>query len=346
MDAFAAAHVTRRPHARVASERTCCTSSSKHLAYLIRRGSSSIPIRATYPSRRASFSRWTRRVLGDRVSLLDGGMQAWQRSGNAMTKDVPVVTQGKLAPLSMQQRVVDAAFVQQHLQGAWLQDHRCARASLLRRRPGRHGTGARETERSSARCNEHSVHLRHRNGSDSEASGRARGRSSRQRAWRKVTASSRTATSVSRPRRSYSPRVRSASTPFCTTAPFRIGHDAGCRSKFPPRRRRHERAASLRQPIRRRMLSRTGLARRVRAHRTRARRFRCVRQRRDGTGGGVRTRRTCDATTTSRRYAASGAPWTAWMVVEVLGIVVGAAISAAMSGRLRIEVQRRSERRP
>ena len=35
---------------------------------------------------------------------------------------------------------------------------------------------------------------------------------------------------------------------------------------------------------------------------------------------------------------ASGAPWTAWMVVEVIGIAVGAAISAALSGRLRIEV--------
>ena len=53
--------------------------------------------------------------LGNRTSLLDGGMQAWQRSGNALTKDVPVVTPGKLAPLSMQQRVVDATFVQQHL---------------------------------------------------------------------------------------------------------------------------------------------------------------------------------------------------------------------------------------
>lgn len=53
--------------------------------------------------------------LGNRVALLDGGMQAWQRSGDALTKNVPVVTPGKLAPLSMQQRVVDAAFVQQHL---------------------------------------------------------------------------------------------------------------------------------------------------------------------------------------------------------------------------------------
>jgi uncharacterized membrane protein YedE/YeeE len=37
-------------------------------------------------------------------------------------------------------------------------------------------------------------------------------------------------------------------------------------------------------------------------------------------------------------YAASGAPWTAWMVIEVVGLVIGAAISAAMFGRWRIEV--------
>jgi thiosulfate/3-mercaptopyruvate sulfurtransferase len=53
--------------------------------------------------------------LGDRVSLLDGGMQAWQRSGNTLTTDVPVFATGKLAPLIMQERVVDAAFVQGHL---------------------------------------------------------------------------------------------------------------------------------------------------------------------------------------------------------------------------------------
>jgi thiosulfate/3-mercaptopyruvate sulfurtransferase len=53
--------------------------------------------------------------LGNRVSLLDGGMEAWERSGSALTKAVPVVKSGKLAPLSMQPRGVDAAFVQQHL---------------------------------------------------------------------------------------------------------------------------------------------------------------------------------------------------------------------------------------
>jgi hypothetical protein len=38
------------------------------------------------------------------------------------------------------------------------------------------------------------------------------------------------------------------------------------------------------------------------------------------------------------KYAASGAPWTAWMVIEVLGIVVGGALSAALSGRLRVAI--------
>jgi thiosulfate/3-mercaptopyruvate sulfurtransferase len=54
--------------------------------------------------------------LGDRAMLLDGGLRAWQRSGNELSKDVPTVRPGKLKPLTRQPRVVDAAFVQQHLQ--------------------------------------------------------------------------------------------------------------------------------------------------------------------------------------------------------------------------------------
>lgn len=37
-------------------------------------------------------------------------------------------------------------------------------------------------------------------------------------------------------------------------------------------------------------------------------------------------------------YAQAGVPWTAWMVIEVLGIVIGAAISAGLFGRWRIEL--------
>lgn len=53
--------------------------------------------------------------LGNRVSLLDGGLQAYQSAGNSLTTDEPAIKPGKLAPLKMQQRVVDAEFVQQHL---------------------------------------------------------------------------------------------------------------------------------------------------------------------------------------------------------------------------------------
>jgi thiosulfate/3-mercaptopyruvate sulfurtransferase len=54
--------------------------------------------------------------LGDRAALLDGGLKAWQQSGNAVTTEVPAVAKGRLAPLQMKQRIVDATFVQKHLQ--------------------------------------------------------------------------------------------------------------------------------------------------------------------------------------------------------------------------------------
>jgi uncharacterized protein len=36
-----------------------------------------------------------------------------------------------------------------------------------------------------------------------------------------------------------------------------------------------------------------------------------------------------------RGYVRSGAPWTAWMVIEVLGAIIGAAVSAVLAGRFR-----------
>jgi uncharacterized membrane protein YedE/YeeE len=39
-------------------------------------------------------------------------------------------------------------------------------------------------------------------------------------------------------------------------------------------------------------------------------------------------------------YLTSGAPWTAWMVVEVLGILAGGALSAFLAGRMRVETAR------
>ncbi|MGQ0800238.1 MAG: sulfurtransferase [Pseudomarimonas sp.] len=53
--------------------------------------------------------------LGQRTRLLDGGMPAWVRHGGALSQDTPVPQTGKLAPLAMQDLVVDAAFVNAHL---------------------------------------------------------------------------------------------------------------------------------------------------------------------------------------------------------------------------------------
>ncbi len=37
-------------------------------------------------------------------------------------------------------------------------------------------------------------------------------------------------------------------------------------------------------------------------------------------------------------YLADGLPWTAWMVIEILGVIAGGGLSAALAGRFRIEV--------
>ena len=54
--------------------------------------------------------------LGDHSSLLDGGLAEWKKTGHATSSDAPQMAQGHLAPLAIQPRVVDAKFVQSHLQ--------------------------------------------------------------------------------------------------------------------------------------------------------------------------------------------------------------------------------------
>ena len=49
--------------------------------------------------------------LGDRASILDGGMGAWTAAGHATTADVPASTAGTLSPLKVRNFVVDAAYV-------------------------------------------------------------------------------------------------------------------------------------------------------------------------------------------------------------------------------------------
>jgi uncharacterized membrane protein YedE/YeeE len=39
-------------------------------------------------------------------------------------------------------------------------------------------------------------------------------------------------------------------------------------------------------------------------------------------------------------YLSGGAPWTAWMVVEIIGVIAGGALSAFLAGRMRIEIAR------
>lgn len=49
--------------------------------------------------------------LGDRTSLLDGGMGAWIKAGRPVTAEVLPARKGKLSPLKLRPIVVDAAYV-------------------------------------------------------------------------------------------------------------------------------------------------------------------------------------------------------------------------------------------
>ena len=53
--------------------------------------------------------------LGERSSLLDGGLAAWKTSGHAVSTMAAPVIPGHLAPLKIEPRVVDADFVKAHL---------------------------------------------------------------------------------------------------------------------------------------------------------------------------------------------------------------------------------------
>ena len=56
--------------------------------------------------------------LGERTSLLDGGMQAWKRSGGNVTAELPAIKPGKLTAKPLQQVVVDDKFVRANLKTA------------------------------------------------------------------------------------------------------------------------------------------------------------------------------------------------------------------------------------
>lgn len=53
--------------------------------------------------------------LGDRTSLLDGGLPAWKAAGNPVTAEIKTPARGKIAPSLHPDMVVDAAYVQAHM---------------------------------------------------------------------------------------------------------------------------------------------------------------------------------------------------------------------------------------
>jgi thiosulfate/3-mercaptopyruvate sulfurtransferase len=53
--------------------------------------------------------------LGDRVALLDGGMQQWIRDGRPVTAEVSAPKMGKLSPLKTKSVTVDADYVRSHI---------------------------------------------------------------------------------------------------------------------------------------------------------------------------------------------------------------------------------------
>jgi len=53
--------------------------------------------------------------LGDRTSLLDGGLAAWRSDGRPVTKDLPSVIPGAFTPHPRRDIVVDAEWVRAHL---------------------------------------------------------------------------------------------------------------------------------------------------------------------------------------------------------------------------------------
>jgi thiosulfate/3-mercaptopyruvate sulfurtransferase len=52
--------------------------------------------------------------LGDRVSILDGGMQLWKKEGGSLTAERPAVVPGKLTAKTPKNVVVDAEWVNSH----------------------------------------------------------------------------------------------------------------------------------------------------------------------------------------------------------------------------------------
>jgi thiosulfate/3-mercaptopyruvate sulfurtransferase len=53
--------------------------------------------------------------LGDRTSLLDGGMSAWQKEGHPLSTEAKIPTPGHLTPKDHPEILIDAAYISAHL---------------------------------------------------------------------------------------------------------------------------------------------------------------------------------------------------------------------------------------
>jgi thiosulfate/3-mercaptopyruvate sulfurtransferase len=53
--------------------------------------------------------------MGDRTSILDGGLDAWKAKGKPVTKELPVYQRGSFTPKVNSQAIVDAEFVKSSL---------------------------------------------------------------------------------------------------------------------------------------------------------------------------------------------------------------------------------------
>lgn len=67
------------------------------------------------PTSRAFFTLEYMGMAG-RVSILDGGLETWQKEGRLLTADVPVVVRGHFTPNPQPGLVADAGFVKAHLE--------------------------------------------------------------------------------------------------------------------------------------------------------------------------------------------------------------------------------------
>ena len=113
--------------------------------------------------------------LGDRASVLDGGLEAWVKAGHPLSTDVPADRPGTLAPLSVRPLIVDAEFVKANLATASIAIVDRTERGLLRWHPDRRGGERAAHDWPHPGCRERPVQRHHRFGEPPEACRRVAG---------------------------------------------------------------------------------------------------------------------------------------------------------------------------